>query len=454
MSIITLNMLKKLNFNNDVIRTIFLILTAILTGIFIVYDKWVYLGILLIPFLVYFCIEKPFIFPFGIYAFALPLDSIFVLSGSGTGQNITKYLALLIIAVLILKGVFERKLKQPDNTTALLWTLFILWGVVSFIWAIHPETVFASIRNPVGLLILYLVVSSYKIQRDEYETLKWFIVGGGILAGVFSLYNYQIFYSDSEIIDRVGITIGEQSIGVNTLAYSMILPFAVCIEKILEQRQKVTKVVLGTGLAIILFSIVITGCRGAMLGVATIAAINYFSVKRKVSYIVLLIAIGLILTPFIPDFFFERWEKAGDTGGAGRLDIWYVGLDALFNKYLLIGAGLGNFPMAFDEFGRNSPDYLGFGRAAHNTFLEIIVELGVIGISLMVLAMWKSYQNIQSQLKNTYDANSIMLKATFWGFIVGSFTADNAWDKSLWLLFMMMSMYRNSLRIQSHNFPR
>lgn len=451
MSMNTSNIHKKTYLNNNAIWLALLSITAIIISIAIVYNKWLYLSILFIPVLLYFSIEKLFIFPFGLYVFFLPLDSIFILSRLSQGQALTKYLALLIISVLLLKGAFENKLKRPDTVTAILWSLFVLWSVLSMLWAIDLQTTLSSIRNAVGLLIFYLILSSYKIHWKEYETLKWFIVAGGIFAGAFSLFSYQELYRSAADIDRMAVTIGKHSSGLNSLAYSLLLPVAVCLEKILEQRKKLIKGILCICFAIIVFCIILTGCRAVMVGVAAIFAITILSTRQKISFLTVLIIIGMIIAPFIPDFFFTRWDEALDTGGAGRLDIWYIGFKALIEKYLPIGAGLGNFPMAFDEFSHINPHFLKTGRAAHNTYLGIFVELGIIGISLMILAMWKSYRQIQSPFKNKVTTDSIMLKSAFWGIIIAAFAGDSTWDKSFWLLFILISMHYNlQPHISSH----
>lgn len=76
MNTITTRLLKRVNFNRNVILLVIALFLAVITGIAIAEKKWLYLGAVFIPFIVYLCIEKPFIFPFGLYVFLLPFDQV------------------------------------------------------------------------------------------------------------------------------------------------------------------------------------------------------------------------------------------------------------------------------------------------------------------------------------------------------------------------------------------
>ncbi len=107
---------------------------------------------------------------------------------------------------------------------------------------------------------------------------------------------------------------------------------------------------------------------------------------------------------------------------------------------------MGNFPTTYNEFIIYAPHFIGYRKAPHNIFVGIFVELGIVGITLTILAMWKHYQLIQSRFNNKYNNDSIMLKAAFGGLLVSSCFLDTFWDKQLWMLWMMIIMYRNVLK--------
>ena len=419
-----------------------LLFFAITVGIIIVHGKWLYAMVVLSPLLVYLCIKKPFIFPFGAYVFLLPFDRVLSVTGHAQGATLTKFLGVLTILVLLLKGTIERKLKQPDNA-ALWWMLFVMYGLFSLLWAIQPELSLSKFPTVTGLLVLFLVAASYDIKKSEFETLKWLIIVGGFLATILSIYNY----ASLETIGRISIRFGERSAELNHFAFSLLIPFSVCLEMMLKQNMKTMRVLFGIILGVILFGIFITGSRGNALAAAVIIIVYIISIKQKITFGTIAIVIGLTLMAFVPDFFTERWGGALETGGAGRLSIWNIGLTAL-KKYWLYGAGFNNFPNAYDEFFHSASFlYTKSSRAPHNTFLGIFVELGIIGFSLMVLAMIKNYQAIRSRF-NHYCIDKVTLRASFCGILVSSFFLDTFSLKSFWLLWMMIMMYENVVKME------
>jgi O-antigen ligase len=423
---------------------------AIVTAIAIADTKWIYLGALLAPLFIYFSIKKPFIFPFGAYVFLLPFDEILSITGSSRGTTLTKLLGILTILVLFLKGLLEKKLKWPDKA-AICWVLLVIYGLLSVSWAIEPARVLSRFFTAIGLLVLYLVISSYKINKSELNTCKWFILFGGFIAAIFAIYYYEtgILYGGST---RVTMAFGERATNPNNFAFALIIPIAICIDLLLNQKKKMIKVALIVALGTILFGIIVTGSRGGFLGIGMIFIVYFLSVKQKLTFGTVLIATGIALVSFIPDlyvFFTERWSTAIETGGTGRLAIWYVGLDAL-RQYWTIGAGLNNFPNVYNEFAHLTPFSL-LGRGSHNSYLGVFVELGIVGFSLFVWGITKHYQSIK--LYFTYhDNNKVMLKAAFWAILVSSFFLDTLWIKSFWLLWMMILMRGNVFEMRVYKY--
>jgi O-antigen ligase len=398
---------------------------------------WIYIGIVLLPLSFYLSIKRPFIFPFGAYVFLLPFDSILSVTSNVQGATLTKFLGILSVVVLVLTGIFENRLKRPSGVT-IWWVLFVAFGILSISWAIQPYFVLARIPTAVSLLVFYLVVATFKIQKSEFETLKWCILLGGLLAALYSIFSYITGDLHEEHSLRSSIAFGERATDPNQFAFSLIISVAVCIQMMLKQNTFVKKALLWIVLGIFLFSIIITGSRGGLLGTATVIIVYILFTKKRVTLGVISIVLGIILVSLIPEFFIERWAESIETGGAGRLSIWYIGLKAL-SKYWVVGAGLSNFPKSYSEF------VVGGWRAAHNIYLETLVELGIIGFSLFVFAIIKHYRLIQLRF-NRYNYDQVLLKAAFWSALVSSFFLDTVWRKTFWLIWMMILMYRNVLR--------
>jgi O-antigen ligase len=416
------------------------IFICILTiGLAIAQEKWSYFLLISLPLFIYLSIEKPFIFPFGLYAILLPFDSISSLTGSSHVTTLTKVLGILSIMAFSVKGLFEGKFRKPDVTIMSL-VLFIMFGLLSVVWAISPEIAIAHFQTAIGLLILYVICSSYMITEKEFNILKTFVLIGGIFAGILLVFNFATghnYYSST----RTTIEYGGMLANPNSWSISLLMPVSICVGMIITRESKTEKALFILIFLVMLFGLIATGSRKTLLGVGTILIVyNIFSKKKITSGIIVAAAVFVVLS-CAPDYIIARFGNAFQDRGSGRLDIWYVGWKALEN-YWLCGAGLSNFPLAYNQYSIYAPHYEGFTRGPHNTYLSILVELGIVGGTLMFFALKLHYQKIKSRFAE-YGMDEIMLKATFWGMIITSFFSTNLWDKSFWFLFMMIMMHKN-----------
>lgn len=401
--------------------------------------KLIYLGVLFAPLFIYLSISKPFIFPFGAYVFLLPFDSVLAISGSG-GATITKLLGIFTIFVFLTKSLIEKKFEKPDKAT-LYWILFIIYALSSFFWAIVPEVVQARFMTAIGLLLLYLVVASYGLQKNDFALTKYFLLAGGVSAALITIYKFRTYglaYDTTDYV-RTSLTIGDRASELNKFAFSLLLSVSISIELLLNEKKKWLKILFLSGLSVIILCLLLNGSRGGLLGVGIIFISYILSQKKRLSVWVLVLCMAVLFVSLSPNYFSERWDQAVETGGSGRLKIWGTGLAAA-EKYWTVGAGLDNFPYVYNEFGSFTPYSTKMGRGAHNIYLSTFIELGIIGLLLLLLGMITHYRSISTYAQGS---NAQMLKAAFWAMLVSCFFLDAIWTKTFWILWILIMMYRN-----------
>jgi O-antigen ligase len=85
------------------------------------------------------------------------------------------------------------------------------------------------------------------------------------------------------------------------------------------------------------------------------------------------------LQPLVPQASLQRLGTTGDAIAAGdltgRVEIWRQGLDA-FSEHPLTGVGSGAFRAAVES-----------GKAAHNVFVSVLAEVGLIGLVLFAIIL-------------------------------------------------------------------
>ncbi|MEK7627208.1 MAG: O-antigen ligase family protein [Patescibacteria group bacterium] len=82
-----------------------------------------------------------------------------------------------------------------------------------------------------------------------------------------------------------------------------------------------------------------------------------------------------------------------ETSNKGRLEIWNATLNS-FVKHPFLGIGIGNYPVVIGEpleSGRR-------GASAHNLYFDIAAEMGIFGLIIFLLILWKIFQKAWTQI--------------------------------------------------------
>jgi O-antigen ligase len=317
------------------------------------------------------------------------------------------------------------------------------------LWALQPEVTVHMIPTVTSLLLLYLVSVSWRINEKQFSILTWCLVAGACIASCFVIYQFLNGVTYKHVGasgGRGSLVLGEHQENPNAFGADLLLPFSLALGAFLSAKRKLHYMLGITAAATIAYAAFLTMSRGALLSIFLVIAIYVFRLgfKRR------LLAVAVAILPMVatmPEAFFNRLQIAASTGGAGRLEIWRASL-ATLGHYGLTGAGLNNFPFAYTEFAGYAPSFAGFGRGAHNIFLEAGVEFGVVGIFLMCAA-FVSHLRAVGRLRLGLGSTSIQalaLECAGWAALVDGFFESGIWNKSFWLTWMLCLMAARQVR--------
>jgi O-antigen ligase len=137
-----------------------------------------------------------------------------------------------------------------------------------------------------------------------------------------------------------------------------------------------------------------TGSRGGLIGILTFVALFLMlrmgRVKGIHKGVLLALLMGTALLN-VDKINIERYQTLTNLEGdynleeGGRWDVWKTGLTILAYRPLT-GVGAGNFGMALGNYRRDEGE-LPKWQAAHSSFVQVLVELGVVGGTLWVLLL-------------------------------------------------------------------
>lgn len=396
---------------------------------------------LALPVIIVAAIKKPFVFALGAYAFLLPFNTLLGISNDGPWGTVTKYVGIMCIVALLLNGVVEHRLVKPYRA-AVWWPVFMALALATLLWAPVPldKDYFSAVINHLGLFLLYLAACVYSPTEKDMNNLKSAILYGGVIAALYNIVSYYIQGPNAG--GRATLVYGDVNSDPNELVFSLSFSFAVGLSYFYISKRWTARVLALLFLGILAYALVLTGSRGGVIGFISIALAFIYYSPRKVRLALGFIAVSAAAVYLAPELFFDRILTAYQSGGAGRVDIWQVGLEA-FKHYWLFGAGLDSFAAVYGQFSYGLTDYYLAGpKVAHNIFLQVGVEFGVVGLAIMLAAFVKHYRYIRDIAVNLND-ESVWLGACLIGTFAQGMFLGILWNKSFWLLWILIALYGN-----------
>jgi O-antigen ligase len=418
-----------------------LVATACCLGWMIASEKWLFVAA---AFSLPLLLMRPIEVTLGLYAFLIPFESMTTMDDSTRPTaTLLKYVGLLALFVTLGVGWLRERIMRPPKT-ALFWSLFILWGGISTLWAIDQETALHRLPTAVGLWLLYLAMVSVRITGKEFSWIVLLAIVGGMGASIYSGY---MFLRTGEAIGRVSLTEGSTLSDPNFFAVTLLLPLSLSVGGVLTSRTWWCRTLFLTGTGVIALAVFLTMSRGALAAVAAIAFI--FLLRLRLNWRLLLpLAVAFTGLMFMPRLFFERMHEVSTTRMAGRLDIWLIGLHSL-KSYGVFGAGLENFPYAFERYVGTSRFFAGDQRASHNIYLTASVEFGIVGMLFLFGAVRSHLRAFPRASQNILtSAKLVAFEAACWGILIAGFSVDILWRKAFWFVWALSA---GAVHVQREN---
>jgi O-antigen ligase len=322
--------------------------------------------------------------------------------------------------------------------------LFVGWSAASIAWAEDAgltPTPFS--RYVLSALLFVIVYAAIRERRHVAWLLGAYLIGAALAA----LYGFAVPASSDAVGERVTGSIGDP----NELA-SVLLPafiFGMGLAASLK-RAPVARTLALAAAGISLLGLFLTLSRGGLVALAAAMVAALFLAGRwRPLVAVLAVGIGLAglgyFTFFASDAARERVTSLSG-GGTGREDIWTVGW-RMFTENPVTGVGVGNFEKSSvhyllepgeiqrAEFIVDQP------KVAHNTYLHVLAELGVVGFVLFMTiiggALWCALRAAQTFARKNDVRMELLARTTLIGVIgllCACFFISEMYSKQLWLL--------------------
>lgn len=320
-------------------------------------------------------------------------------------------------------------------------TLFVVWVLLSMMWAEQSAPVLDAAFRYIPNALLFPITYSAVRTREQALWLVGAFVIGTLISAAYGLGTA----TDPGDADRLSGAAGN----ANETAAALGAGAALAAALALALKEPALRLAAAIVLPLCLFSMFLTLSRGALVALAAmlVTTVLVAGRRRGPALVAALVAAVLCVGYFVaiaPPAAAERVLRSD--GGSGRTDIWRVGW-RMVEANPVIGVGAGNFantsvhyllePGAIlrDDYIVDTP------KVAHNMYLEILAELGVIGFALFLTVLGYSLYCALAAVKRFGAAGDrqleIVSRALFIalvGLLVSDLFGSRQFSKQLWLL--------------------
>lgn len=319
------------------------------------------------------------------FVFTLPWEAAISIGGVAIFSRATGALALGIALIAVATTGRFRRL-HGFHLAALL---YIVWAALE-LWIF-----FGSVRPPnkfwtyVQLcLVLWMVWELAPVWKRQYDLMTAYVLGSYVGA----LDTILLYRSMAGTLRR--FTAGGTD--PNDLAMTLALAVPMAWYVGMSHPKPLMRWICRAYLPVGVLAIALTGSRGGLL--ATIVALMIVPLTmgrltpgRLVAAFAILIGSAGFAAVYVPHTIVQRLSTTGseveDANFGNRWRLWRAGAHA-FEQRPMTGYGTGSFVRVV------TPELGSDARVAHNTYLSVLVEQGIVGLVLYLLMFLAVYRSI------------------------------------------------------------
>ena len=324
----------------------------------------------------------------GLYFFVAPWSELFVVGG----MRSSRLLGMLVLLMAGLALLLRRTVVLAQFHRRLL--LFYAWAFWTTAWAINPGLAAFGFWIMLKGLLLLLAVWQISHQPRDYDRYLDLFVAGFIVSLLLTLPGPV-----AEIFNRAtpgAMRFSGSLANPNVYAQMIAITLPLSIVRLRSSTDPRVRLCHGLFLALGIVAVLGSGSRGGLVCmVFALGAMFLLERDNRLRGFVLagVVAVGLLAASGLLPISTAALERLGTLGQeltegtwSSRKPIWEGGLQVLLDNPLL-GVGLSNFNRALAPL-------FGEAKAAHNTYLDIATETGLIGLTLFLLAFAALYRRV------------------------------------------------------------
>jgi O-antigen ligase len=388
------------------------------------------------------------------FAVFTQLDAV---SNKVSGGSPISVLALMVAGVpgtaflLLLSGGQTSRAKGLGG--ARLIAVLMLWTVVCWTLSAHKTEGYDYLVKFATAVLPAMCLLLIADRPWHLHLILWSMIGAGAFASVVvileSRSGTRIFSTAMAAVtaDFEGVARSAGASDQNpTTAAQMLMTSVALALGLLFSGEKRLRLVLAGVVVLGAAALALMSARSAILGFGAGAGIVLLSLRKHKAFPLILVATGIagaVGLMFAPPTLWERFAAIGDFGKDQtlfrRVSYLRIGAD-LIGKSPIWGVGPGNFPLYYvTDAYRWMPGRIPFPRELHNTYLDVMTELGVVGFAICACLITHCLLQLRRALAGSPELArvSFAVLVGLVALLVGCFFMPHKDMRYLWLMIAL-----------------
>lgn len=377
------------------------------------------------------------------------LEVLSVLGGVSLAKAAGVLIVVAWVATASTGGRRVRNFFSDRAGLTYLVLLFLGWNAISIAWSGNFSPALTNVTSyTLDAFLLAIAYTAIRDRRDAVRILAVIVIGATI-AAVSAIVSPPP--PESAVYGRATGTVGDP----NELAAALLVGLAIAVAFAVNRHISSSLRVLSAISAILcLTGILLSLSRGGLIATACALLIAVVVGGRwrgrvlALSGTLAVLAVGYFaFVASLPAQ--QRVLDIGGGGGTGRLDLWTVGL-RMVEAHPVGGVGTGQFASSSVHFLlqpgliQSGAFILSTPKVAHNTYLNVLAELGFVGgvlfVAILVFCVGCALVALQRVRKQGDERMEILMRGFvvgLGGYLVALMFLSEGTSKLLWILLAL-----------------
>jgi O-antigen ligase len=284
----------------------------------------------------------------------------------------------------------------------------------------------------VSIIIFYITTVALINSRERFIRAILLTVVCMDIAALYMFREFSLYGSTYDNFRPGGILGDPNYTALNLLT---MIPIAYFLFK--DAAEKKIKLFAVGSLVLYLGALGLSQSRGGLLGFAIEFLLILMAIKFRAKTIMVLGFLAIVIVSVLPIDIMHRFnldESGVKVSTHSRYELLITGIN-MFKSNPLFGVGPGKFKQISDIFNEN----LSKKQIAHNSYLELAAELGIMGITIFLLIVKRTLSDLKRLREEVLDDSQFEaiitgLRIGIAGYLTAAIFLSAEYEKIIWLL--------------------